>query len=89
MWFFPINLDPFVIQGSFYGLFFRIILQHLLPLVLVQLISAIATSQQQASVFGAVSVVILAAIGGIWVPTFAMPNFLKILSNISPLSTGH
>lgn len=87
MWFFPlINLDPFVIQGSFYGLLFVIIFAAFAAIGFGTAISAIATSQQQASVFGAVSVVILAAIGGIWVPTFAMPNFLKILSNISPLN---
>ena len=33
----------------------------------------------------AVSVVILAAVGGIMIPSFVMPDSLKILMNISPL----
>ncbi|RMG19408.1 MAG: ABC transporter permease [Bacteroidetes bacterium] len=44
-----------------------------------------ARSQQQANGFGAVSVVILAAIGGIMVPGFAMPATLQLLMKFSPL----
>ncbi len=51
-------------------------------------IGSVARTNQQASVFGAVSVVILAAIGGVWVPTFIMPHFMQIISHISPLNWG-
>lgn len=51
-------------------------------------IGSVARTNQQASVFGAVSVVILAAVGGVWVPTFIMPYFMRILSRISPLNWG-
>jgi ABC-2 type transport system permease protein len=33
-----------------------------------------------------VSVIVLAAIGGIWVPVFMMPNLMQALSIISPLN---
>ncbi len=49
-------------------------------------IGTIASSQEQASIFGSISVVILAAIGGIWVPVFIMSDFMQILSMISPLN---
>ncbi len=52
------------------------------------LVGTIATSHDQASLFGAVSVIILAAIGGVWVPTFVMPDVMKNLSVISPLNWG-
>ncbi len=42
----------------------------------------------QASTFGAVSIVILAAIGGIWIPIFIMPEIIRALSHVSPLSWG-
>lgn len=42
----------------------------------------------QASTFGAVSIVILAAIGGIWIPIFIMPEIVQKLSLLSPLSWG-
>lgn len=51
-------------------------------------IGTIAKSHQQAANFGAAAVVILAAIGGIWVPIFAMPPFMRIISVISPMNWG-
>jgi ABC-2 type transport system permease protein len=44
-----------------------------------------AKTMEQAIGFGAVSVVILAAIGGIMVPAFAMPDSLQLMMKISPL----
>ena len=52
------------------------------------LISTFATTHQQAALFGAVSVVVFSAIGGIWVPTFLMPGFLRAISVVSPLNWG-
>jgi len=51
-------------------------------------IGSIARTNQQASVFGAVSVIILAAIGGVWIPIFLMPRFMQLVSKISPLNWG-
>jgi ABC-2 type transport system permease protein len=51
-------------------------------------IGKITTDHQQAVVLSALSVVIFAAIGGIWVPVFAMPEIMKIISQISPLNWG-
>jgi ABC-2 type transport system permease protein len=52
------------------------------------LIGTIFSSQEQASIFGAISVVIMAAVGGIWVPTFMMTNLMQVISKISPLNWG-
>ena len=51
-------------------------------------VGKITDSHQQASVFSALSVIIFAAIGGIWVPVFAMPEIMKSISQISPLNWG-
>ena len=51
-------------------------------------IGTIATSQEQSSIFGSISVVILAALGGVWVPTFMMPEFMLAVSKMSPLNWG-
>ena len=51
-------------------------------------IGSIARTNQQASIFGAVSVVMLAALGGVWIPTFVMPHFMRLASRISPLNWG-
>lgn len=52
------------------------------------LVGTVATSHDQASLFGAVFIIILAAIGGVWVPTFVMPDIMKSISVISPLNWG-
>jgi ABC-2 type transport system permease protein len=51
-------------------------------------IGSIARTDQQSGIFGAVSVVILAAVGGVWIPTFLMPHFMQLISYISPLNWG-
>ena len=51
-------------------------------------IGKITTDHQQAAVLAALSVVIFAAIGGIWIPVFTMPEIMKIISQISPLNWG-
>ncbi len=47
---------------------------------------SIATTHQQGAIGGSVSVLIMAAIGGVWVPVHLMPDFMKSLSRISPLN---
>ena len=49
------------------------------------LVGIYSKTVEQASGFGAISIIIFSAIGGIWVPSFIMPPLLKTLANISPL----
>lgn len=51
-------------------------------------IGTVMGSQQQASTFGAVAVIIGATTGGIMVPVFVLPVFLQQLSLLSPLAWG-
>jgi len=51
-------------------------------------VGTIARTHQQAAIFASISVVILAAVGGIWVPVFIMPHFFRTLSQASPLNWG-
>lgn len=52
------------------------------------LIAVYFRTPQQALSFGSVSVVILSAIGGVWVPVYVMPEILQTLSRFSPMSWG-
>lgn len=73
---------------------------HLLTLIVVAissglaatafglLVGTVSTSHDQASLFGALFVIILAAIGGVWIPTFVMPDIMRKLSGFSPLNWG-
>jgi len=49
------------------------------------MIGAFARTQEQANGFGAISIIIFGAIGGILVPTFVMPAFMQFAGNFSPL----
>lgn len=51
-------------------------------------IGTIARTHQQASIFASISVVILSAVGGIWVPIFMMPPLFRHVSQVSPLNWG-
>lgn len=51
-------------------------------------VGVFAQTQEQANGFGAVAIVILAAIGGLLVPSFAMPASFQNVMKISPLHWG-
>ena len=52
------------------------------------LLGTLAKTQEQAAPFGSTSVVILAAIGGVWVPVFAMPKIMQYIAKASPMNWG-
>ncbi len=52
------------------------------------LLGTIAKTQEQSAPFGATSVIILAAVGGVWVPVFAMPRIMQIVAHSSPMNWG-
>lgn len=51
-------------------------------------IGTIAKTHDQASTFGAVSTIIFAALGGIWIPVYVMPEMMRGLARFSPLNWG-
>lgn len=52
------------------------------------LLGTYAETQEQSAPFGATSVIILAALGGVWVPVFAMPEIMQGFAKISPMNWG-
>ncbi|MFT3793718.1 ABC transporter permease [Flavobacterium sp.] len=52
------------------------------------LVGTIAKTQEQSAPFGSTSVIILAAIGGVWVPVFAMPKMMQVIAQCSPMNWG-
>ncbi len=49
------------------------------------LVGIIAKTQEQSAPFGATFTVILAAVGGVWIPVFAMSETMQLVSKISPM----
>ncbi len=52
------------------------------------LVATAFRTHHQALAFGSVSVVLLAAIGGVWVPVYILPHTMQLISHFSPLSWG-
>lgn len=52
------------------------------------MVGVLARSYEQASVFGAVSIVIAAALGGVMIPVYVMPRSMQAVSVVSPLAWG-
>ena len=52
------------------------------------LVATAFRTHHQALSFGSVSVVILAAMGGVWVPVYILPHAMQVISSLSPLSWG-
>jgi ABC-2 type transport system permease protein len=83
-----IDLPPLMISGKLAVLSLLALSSSLAAIGYGIAIATVAHTHQQASIFGSISVVILAAIGGIWVPVFVMPSVFRQFSVASPLNWG-
>ena len=89
LYFFPyLELPKFVINGSYFLLFLVAIFSSLAAIGIGILLGTLATTQEQSAPLGATLVVLLAAVGGIWIPVFMMPSFMQIFAVISPMNWG-
>jgi ABC-2 type transport system permease protein len=86
VWLFPfIGFPVLNLPADLSGLFFVSLICGWCAVSYAMCIGVFAQTQEQANGFGAVSIVILAAIGGLMVPSFAMPDSFKTAMKISPL----
>jgi ABC-2 type transport system permease protein len=82
------NIPMLVIGDHIIALVIMTIVTALAALGYGLMVGTIANTHQQAAAFGAVSIIILAALGGIWVPVYLMPTVMRNVSVISPLNWG-
>lgn len=89
LYLFPlIGLPNIDVSGKLATLYAVALFSGLAAIGLGLLLGTIAKTQEQSAPFGSIMVVILAAIGGVWVPVFVMPKFMQLLSRISPMNWG-
>lgn len=89
MYLFPyMDLPAFDISGKMFQLIIVTLFAGLAAIGFGVLLGTIADTQEQSAPFGATSVVVLAAIGGIWVPVFLMPEFMQHIAKFSPMNWG-
>ena len=85
----PLIGTPVLNLGSTYlGLILLVITSALAASGFGILVGVTASSHEQASTFSAVSIIIAAAIGGVMVPVYLMPETMQDISAYSPLAWG-
>lgn len=89
IWLFPLmDLPQFDVTGKMFHLLIVTLFAGLAAIGFGVLIGTMSNTQEQSAPFGATSVVVLAAIGGIWVPVFLMPEFMQKIAQLSPMNWG-
>lgn len=82
------DLPQFDVTGKMLPLIIVTIFAGLAAIGFGVLLGTVADTQEQSAPFGATSVVVLAAVGGIWVPVFLMPEFMQTIAKFSPMNWG-
>lgn len=82
------DLPQFDVTGKMFQLIVVTIFAGLAAIGFGVLLGTVADTQEQSAPFGATSVVVLAAVGGIWVPVFLMPEFMQTIAKFSPMNWG-
>ncbi len=83
-----IGLPPLVMNGNFGLMCIVALFAGFAAIGFGILLGTVARTQEQAAPFGSTAVVVLAAVGGVWVPVFAMPKIMQYIAQASPMNWG-
>lgn len=80
-----IGLPPLALPFNLLGIWVVVLASSFSAVSYALMLGSLSRTPEQANGFGAISIIIFAAIGGVWIPTFVMPDYMKIISQFSPL----
>jgi ABC-2 type transport system permease protein len=80
-----LGLPKLIIGNNIFGIILITVSTGLAATGMGVMVGSVFKTHQQSSTFGAVSIVILAALGGIWIPVYVMPESVQWLASFSPL----
>lgn len=83
-----LNLPALVMGNNYTAILLTTVVSALSAIGFGLLVGTFSSTHNQAAMFGAILVVIMAALGGIFMPVYMMPKGLEIVSYISPLRWG-
>lgn len=83
-----LGLPSLDISGQLFKLIIVSLFSGLAAIGFGILIGTIAETQEQGAPFGATAVIVLAALGGVFVPVFLMPEILQTIAQFSPMNWG-
>ena len=89
LYLFPLmGLPALQIGGRVWGLLAVATASTTAAIGLGVLLGTLCHTQEQSAPLGATLTVILAAIGGVWIPVFVMPPFMQTIAKLSPMNWG-
>ena len=80
--------DTLVINGNYLLIFFMSSAISICAICFALFIANISKTTEEATSIGGVTNIVLAALGGIMVPKFVMPEFMQNISQYSPMNWG-
>ncbi|MFH1296130.1 MAG: ABC transporter permease [Bacteroidota bacterium] len=83
------NMPPLEVGTNYLAIAIMTIVSSLAALGYGILLGTLSKTHQQAAAFGSVSIVVLAAMGGLWVPVYLMGSLMRHLAAFSPLNWAH
>ncbi|MEP7163388.1 MAG: ABC transporter permease [Ferruginibacter sp.] len=81
-----LGLPALVLGHSYVGIFVLTMATAFAATGYGVMVGTLATTEHQAAIMGALSILLLSALGGIWVPSYVMPEVMRNISAYSPLN---
>ncbi|MBC7887752.1 MAG: ABC transporter permease [Ferruginibacter sp.] len=81
-----LGLPVLVLGNSFAGIFILTLATAFAATGYGVLVGTLASTEQQGAIMGSLSILLLSALGGVWVPTYIMPEVMRNISAFSPLN---
>jgi ABC-2 type transport system permease protein len=87
LYFLPmLGLPVLVLGNSFLGIILLTLSTALAASGYGLMVGTLASTEQQGAIMGSLSILLLSALGGIWVPTYIMPQAMRNISAFSPMN---
>jgi len=85
--FLPMLGLPVLVMGhSYFGIFLLTLSTAFAATGYGVVVGTLASTEHQAAIMGSLSILLLSALGGIWVPSYVMPEVMRNISTYSPLN---
>ncbi len=81
-----LGLPALVLGNSLPGIFILTLATAFAATGYGVLVGTLAATEHQAAIMGSLSILLLSALGGIWVPSYVMPEVMRNISSFSPLN---
>lgn len=81
-----LGLPALVLGNSMMGIFILTLATGFAATGFGVTVGTLATTDHQAAIMGSLSILLLSALGGIWVPSYVMPEVMRNISAWSPLN---